>query len=267
MESKEKAPDAMAHRPFWTGTISIGLVNIPIKLLTMTRDHSISFRLLHGKDNRPIRYMRVCEGDDEVVPWEDIVKGYEVSSGEYVVFEKDELEAIKPESDRKISLDKFIHFLSVDPVYFHTSYILLPDRSAEAYALLLAAFRESGKAGVGRITLRTKEYPALIRVYHGALILTTLHYANEILDPVNFEELIDIPVPGRKELDLAEKIIDDLTGDFDILEYRDSYMERLQAAIIRKMEGETIKVEKPKAREAKELMAALEETLEKMKAK
>ena len=266
MSPKKTDQETVSPRPFWTGTISIGLVNIPVKLVTMIQDQSVSFRLLHRKDKNPIHYVRVCEHDNEVVPWEDVVKGYEVGKDEYVIFEKDELEALKPESDRKISLDKFVYSLSVDPAYYQKSYILLPDKIVEPYSLLLHAFRESGRAGVGRITLRTKEYPALVREYRQALVLTTLHYPGEIVDCDSIEELQEMPEPKEKEIELATRIIDDLSGDFDINEFHDSYRERVEEAVEKKLKGETIKIERPKAEEAKELMEALEETLEKMKA-
>ncbi|KQC11154.1 MAG: hypothetical protein APR55_08060 [Methanolinea sp. SDB] len=266
MSPTNEDQDTVSSRPFWTGTISIGLVNIPVKLVTMVRTQSVSFRLLHKKDNHPIHYVRMCEHDNEVVPWEDVVKGYEVGKDEYVIFEKDELEALKPESDRKIRLDKFVYSLSVDPVYYQKSYILLPDENKEPYSLLLAAFRESGRAGVGRITLRTKEYPALVREYRQALVLTTLHYPGEIVDTGRIEELREMPEPQEREIELATRIIDDLAGEFDINEFHDSYRKRVEEAVEKKLKGETVKIEKPKAEEAKELLEALEETLEKMKA-
>lgn len=266
MSPTNEDQDTVSSRPFWTGTISIGLVNIPVKLVTMVRTQSVSFRLLHKKDNHPIHYVRMCEHDNEVVPWEDVVKGYEVGKDEYVIFEKDELEALKPESDRKIRLDKFVYSLSVDPAYYQKSYILLPDENKEPYSLLLAAFRESGRAGVGRITLRTKEYPALVREYRHALVLTTLHYPGEIVDTGRIEELREMPEPQGREIELATRIIDDLAGEFDINEFHDGYRERVEEAVETKLKGETVLIEKPKAEETKELLEALEETLEKMKA-
>ena len=259
--SPEKSAPRIPHRPIWTGSISIGLVNVPVKLLTMTRDHSVSFRLLHRADGQPIQYQRVCTRDNQVVPWEDIVRGYEVRKDEFVVFENEELDAVKPESDRKIRLDKFVYSLSIDPVFFNRSYLLIPDRSDEAYSLLLAAFRKMGRAGVGMVTLRTKEYPALVREYHEALILTTLHYADEIVNPPDLEEIQRLTEPPEKEMALAEKIIGDLSGDFDVAEFEDTYRDRLKDLIQKKMEGKTVIIEKPAAEEARELMDALQETL------
>lgn len=264
---KDTSAPRIPHRPIWTGSISIGLVNVPVKLLTMVRDHSVSFRLLHRADGQPIQYQRVCTRDNQVVPWEEIVRGYEVRKDEFVVFENEELDVVKPESDKRIRLEKFVYSLSIDPVFFNKSYLLVPDRSEEAYSLLLAAFRKMGRAGVGMVTLRTKEYPALVREYHEALILTTLHYADEIVNPPDLEEIQKLAEPAEKELGLAEKIIGDLTGEFDITEFQDTYRERLNDLIQKKMEGKTVTIEKPAAEEARELMDALQETLARLEHK
>jgi DNA end-binding protein Ku len=264
MSEDEKAQ--VSRRPFWTGAISIGLVNIPVRLSVLVREHTIPFRLLHRKDGQPVRYERVCNRDNEMVPWEEIVRGFEVREGEYIVLEKEEIDAVRPESDRRIRIDRFINALSVDPVYYNRTYLLLPDGPADAYALLRDTFRRMGRAGIGRITLRTKEYPVLIREYSNALIITTLHYPDELTDPEKVAELSGIPVPGKKEISLAEKIVHDLSGEFEIDEYHDTYRERIEALISSKMTGKTYTVEKPKAAEVRELMSALEETLVRLKA-
>ncbi|MDD1705814.1 MAG: Ku protein [Methanoregulaceae archaeon] len=256
----------VSRRAFWTGAISIGLVNIPVRLSVMVKEHTVPFRLLHKRDGQPVRYERVCTRDNEVVPWEEIARGFEVREGEYIMIDKGEIEAIRPESDRRIRIDRFIHVLSVDPVYFDRTYLLLPDGPSDAYALLRETFRTMGKAGIGRITLRTKEYPVLVREYSDALILTTLHYPDEVTDLDKVAELSGIPAPGKKELSLAEKIVTDLSGEFDIMEYHDTYRERIEALISSKMAGTTFHVEKPKAAEVRDLMSALEETLARLKA-
>lgn len=254
-------------RAIWSGSISIGLVNIPVKLESMIYDKSISFRFLHKEDGQPLKYQRVCVKDNAVVPWTETVKGYEVGKGEFVVFGKGELEAAKPESDRRIRISKFVDYLSVDPVYYERSYILVPDKSGEAYRLLTTALEKLGKAGAGRITLRTKEYPALVYVYKGALILTTLRYAYEVADPRKIEGLDGLKEPSKEEVDLAEKIIKDLSGEFDISEFKDSYREKVEEIIRKKLKGEKIVAERPVKEEAKELMAALQETLSQLKKK
>jgi DNA end-binding protein Ku len=255
------------RRPIWTGSLTIGLVNVPVKLYPMIYDRGISFRFLHKNDGHPLKYQKVCTKDEKVIPWEEVARGYEVAKNEYVLFDKEELEAVKPESDKRIRLDKFVDYFAVDPTYFDRSYILMPDKSDEAYSLLLAALEKKGKAGAGRITLRTKEYPALVHAYKGSLVLTTLKYAYDVVDPQGFEELKNLKEPEKAELDLAIKIISDLSGEFDITEYKDRYRQKVEELIKKKLKGETVVVEKPVEEEVKGLMVALRETLKQLEKK
>jgi DNA end-binding protein Ku len=263
MEEQVRVP----KRPIWSGSITIGLVNVPVKLYGMIFDKSVTFKFLHKTDGSPLKYQKVCVKEDKVVPWEDVVKGYEISRDEYVVFSKEELKAARPESDQRIRIDKFVDYLSVDPIYFEKSYVMAPDKSNDAYSLLFTALQKMGKAAVGRITLRTKEYPVLVHAYSGALVLTTLRYAYEVADPKNLEELKGLKEPKKEELDLAKKIISDLSGEFDIADYKDTYVQKITDLVKKKMNGETITVEKPVKEEAKELMIALQETLKQLKKK
>jgi DNA end-binding protein Ku len=266
-QPEEHAPAGKTGRPFWSGSIAIGLVNVPVRLHTMMRDTSFSFRLLHREDGQPLRYDRVCSKDGRVIPWTDTVKGYEVRKGEFLIFEPEELKAIMPESDRKIRIGKFVYYLSLDPVYFENSYILIPDRSEEAYSLLVTALQELGRAAVGTITLRTKEYPVVVHVYDGGLVLTTLRHADEVTKPHSFEIFSSLPVPKDTELALAKRIVTDLSGDFSIEDYHDRYRESVMALIEKKLAGEKIVYEEPHPEEAKELMQALKETLATLSAK
>ncbi len=263
MAVKAKPPS----RPIWSGRISLGLVNVPVRLYTMIRDESFSFRYVRKDDACPLKYQRVCTLDKEVVDWEDVARGYEVRKGEFVVFSKEELDALRPSSDGRINIDKFVPFASVDRIYFDKSYILTPDKSEDAYGLLLTAFKEMGMAGVGKFTMRTKEYPALVHEYRDALLLTTLRYSYEVVDPRSMEELKAVMEPSDEELGLATKIIENLSGDFDISEYRDEFRDRVEELVEKKMKGETIVVEEPKGEEVRELMAALQETLRQLQAK
>ncbi len=262
--AKEKDTAKPSSRSIWSGSITIGLVNVPVKLYTMIRDQSFSFRLLHNLDGQPLKYKKVCIRDDKVIEWKDTVKGYEVRKNEFIVFKKEELDAVRPESDDRIRLDKFVSLLSIDPVFFEKSYILVPDRSEEAYSLLMTVIQQEGKAGMGRVTMRTKEYPAIIYPYKGALILTTLHYANEVTNPQDLEELTKLKNPAKKEMELAGKIIKELSGEFDITEYRDGYRERIEKLIQMKMKGEIFVAQVPKKEEVKELMVALQETIKQL---
>src|SRR3989304_7264907 len=243
LEKKEAV--RVSRRPIWSGSLTIGLVNLPVKLYAMVYDRGISFRFLHKTDSQPLKFEKVCTKDEQIVPWAQVVRGYEVAKNEYVIFNKQELEAVKPESDKRIRLDKFVDFFSVDPIYYQRSYILLPDKSDEAYSLLLVALQKMGKAGAGKITLRTKEYPVLVHAYKDSIVLTTLRYAYEVIDPQSFEELKGLKQPGKTELDLAKKIMADLTGEFDITEYEDHYKQKVEELIKKKLKGEKIVVEKP----------------------
>jgi DNA end-binding protein Ku len=264
---EKKLDTRVSRRPIWTGNITIGLVNLPVKLYAMVYDKEISFRFLHKIDGHPLKYQKVCTMDEKIVPWEEVVKGYEVAKNEYIVFNKEELEAVKPESDKRIRLNKFVDYFAIDPIYFQRSYILLPNKSEDAYSLLLAALKRMGKAGAGRITLRTKEYPALVHTYKDSLVLTTLRYASEVVDPRGFEELKELKEPEKNEFDLAKKIVTDLSGEFDITEYEDRYKQSVEELIKKKLKGEKIVVEKPAEEEAKGLMVALRETLKQLEKK
>lgn len=195
------------------------------------------------------------------------MKGYEVKRGEFVMITDEELKNIAPETDKRIRLDKFVPFLSVDPIYLEKSYILTPNKSPEAYNLLLMTLRKLGVAGVGKFTLRTKETPILLHEYKGALLLTTLRYSYEVVDPQDIEEINNLKEPSEKELELAAKIIENLSGDLDITEYRDTYSDKVKELIEMKMKGEVIAVEEPKKEEVKDLMAALQQTLKQLEEK
>jgi DNA end-binding protein Ku len=261
LPAEEQEHTGKPGRAFWSGSITIGLVNVPVRLHTMVRDRSFSFRLLHRDDGQPLKYDRVCSRDGKVVPWTETVKGYEIRKGEFLVFEPDELKAVMPESDRKIRITKFVYYLSLDPVYFESSYILVPDRSEEPYSLLLTALQELGRAAAGTITIRTKEYPVVVHVYDGALVLTTLRHADEVTPPHAFSILPTLPVPKEAELALAKRIITDLSGDFSLTEYPDRYHEAILSLIEKKLAGQKIVYEEPHPEEAKELMQALQETI------
>jgi DNA end-binding protein Ku len=264
-ETSKKAP--VSRRPIWTGSLTIGLINVPVKLYAMIYDRGVRFHFLHKLDNQPLRYQKVCTKDEKIVPWPEVVKGYQVAKNEFVIFGKEELEAAKPESDKRIRIDKFVDYFSVDPVYFSSSYILMPDKSNDAYSLLLQSLEKMGKAGAGRITLRTKEYPVLVHAYKGSLVLTTLRYAYDVADPSGFEELKELKTPEKAELELAKKIINDLSGEFDITTYKDTYRQKVEELIKKKLKGEAITVEKPPKEEVKGLMVALRETLKQLEKK
>ena len=263
MDKKAESP----KRPIWSGRISMGLVNVPVKIFTMIRNNSVSFRFLHKHDGAPLKYQKICTLDNEVVPWDEIVKGYEIAKDEFVVFTKEELEAMKPESDERIRIYKFVNLVSIDPLYFDKSYILAPNKSKDAYSLLLSAFSKMGMAGVGKFTMKNKEHPVIIHEYKGALILTILRYFNEIVNPQDLEQLNNLPEPSKEELSLATKIVENLSGEFNIMDYEDGFREKVEELIEKKMKGQTVTPRRPQKEEVKELMVALKETLTKLEKK
>jgi DNA end-binding protein Ku len=269
VEKKEtKKVSAQApRRSIWSGSITIGLVNVPVKLYSMIYDKGIAFHFLHKVDGQPLKYVKMCTKDDKIVPWNEVIRGYEVSKDEYITLDNKELAEAKPESDNRIRISKFVDYFSVDPVYFDKTYALMPENSKDAYSLLLTALEKKNKAGAGRITLRTKEYPALLHAYKGTLVLTTLRYVYDVVDPQDFEEAQKLKEPEKAELDMAIKIVSDLSGEFDISEFEDTYMKRVEELIKQKVKGEKIHIEKPPEVEAKGLMVALRETLKQLEQK
>jgi DNA end-binding protein Ku len=263
----KKVSVEVPRRSIWSGSITIGLVNVPVKLFSMVYDKGIAFHFLHKVDGQPLKYVKMCTKDDKIVPWNEVIRGYEVSKNEYITLDKKELDAVKPESDNRIRISKFVDYFSVDPIYFDKTYALMPDKSKDAYNLLLTALERKNKAGAGRITLRTKEYPTLLHAYKGALVLTTLRYAYDVVDPQDFEEVHKLRDPEKAELDMAIKIVTDLSGEFDINEFQDTYMKKVEELIAKKVKGEKIQVEKAPEVEAKSLMVALRETLKQLEQK
>ena len=262
--SSKKVSAQAPRRSIWSGSITIGLVNVPVNLYSMIYDKGIAFHFLHKVDGQPLKYVKMCTKDDKIVPWDEVVRGFEVSKNDFITFDKKELDAARPESDSRIRISKFVDYFSVDPIYFDKTYALMPKKNKEAYSLLLTALEKKNKAGAGRITLRTKEYPALLHAYRGALVLTTLRYAYDVVDPQDFEEVKKLEEPVKAELDMAIKIVSDLSGDFDMSEFEDSYKKRVEELIAQKVKGEKIHIEKPPEVETKSLLVSLRETIKQL---
>jgi DNA end-binding protein Ku len=263
--TSEGSPPTSLPRTTWSGSLRIGLVNIPVKALSLTREMRISFRMLHKSCKTPISFKRFCQEGEEV-SLADIVYGYPLEKNKYVVLEKKEIDAARPDSKNTILLDRFVNFFEVDPHYFDRTYLLLPDRSEEAYSLLRAVMEKTGLAGLGKITFRSKERLVLVHCYREAVVATTLRYANEVLDPQIFPALQALAEPGEGEVDLAMQIIKSLSGELDLSGYKDQYKERIEALVKSKMAGALAFQEKKRARPpAKSLMEALRLTAESLK--
>ena len=265
-ETSVEAPSADAPpRTTWSGSLRIGLVNIPVKALLMTKDVRISFRMLHRSCKTQISNKRFCQEGEEVT-LADIVYGYPLGKDQYAVLEKKEIEAARPESKNTIALDRFVNFFEIDPHYFEKTYLLLPDKSEEAYSLLRTVMEKTAKAAIGRISLRSRERPVLVHYYRQAVVATTLRYPEEVLDPENYQAIRDLPEPQEKELELALEIIKSLSGELDLSSYRDQYKERIEALVRSKMAGTVEVPEKKKTGPAaKSLMEALRLTAESLK--
>jgi DNA end-binding protein Ku len=254
-------------RAIWTGSISFGLLNVPVRLYSAVSRKSVSFRELRAGDSSRIRHRRVAEADGEEVPYEEIVKGYEIAPEQYVVLTREELEALDPQKTKAIEIQDFVDLDEIDPIYFDHPYYLGPDKGAEkAYALLVKAMADSKKVAVARFVLRNRENLAAIRPMGKVLTMATMRFADEVVSP---DELDDVmPEAGRKlekrEVEMAGQLIESLSGEFDPEKYRDEYREELLALIERKARGEEIVEavsEEPKPTKAPDLMAALEESL------
>jgi DNA end-binding protein Ku len=254
-------------RAIWTGSISFGLLNVPVRLYSAVSRKSVSFRELRASDSSRIRHRRVAEADGEEVPYDEIVKGYEIAPEQYVVLSRDELEDLDPQKTKAIEIEDFVDLDQIDPIYFDHPYYLGPDKGAEkAYALLVKAMGDANKVAVARFVLRSRENLAAIRPMGKVLTMATMRFADEVTSP---DELSDeIPESNKKlerrEVEMAKQLIESLSGDFDPEKYRDEYREELLALIERKARGEEIVEavsEEPKPTKAPDLMAALEESL------
>jgi DNA end-binding protein Ku len=254
-------------RAIWTGSISFGLLNVPVKLYSAVSRKNVSFRELRASDSSRVRHKRVAEADGEEVPYEEIVKGYELAPEQYVILTKDELEEMNPKKTRAIEIEAFVDLEDIDPIYFDHPYYLGPDKGAEkAYALLTKAMKDQGKVAVARFVLRNKENLAAIRPMGDVLTMATMRFADEVVQPEEITEILgeDAENPRKAEVDMAKQLIDSLASDFDASEYKDEYREELLALIERKAKGEDIvevESEAPKPTRAPDLMAALEESL------
>jgi DNA end-binding protein Ku len=260
-------------RAIWSGSISFGLLNVPVKMYSAVARRNIALREIRESDSARIKHRRVAEGTDEEVPYDEIIKAYEITPGQYVPLSKDEMSSMAPEKTRAIDVQDFVDLDEIDPIYFDSPYYLGPADGAEkAYSLLAAAMESSGKVAVARFVFRNKEHLAAIRTSGGVLTLTTMRFADEVVPASELEEVLPDKAPkvAKKEQQMAEQLIDSLSTDFDPSAYRDEYREQLLGLIERKAEGKEIvasEAEAPQATKAPDLMAALEESIAAVKGK
>jgi DNA end-binding protein Ku len=254
-------------RPIWTGSLTFGLVNSPVKLHSAVQaKERVSFRLLHKKDLAPIRYERVCQKEGEAVDWKEIVKGYEYTKGKFVVLTDDDFKAAAIESSKTIEIIDFVAQEEVDPRYFETPYYVVPAKGGEkAYALLREAVKKSGMVGIGKITMRSNSlHLAGVKAVGEALVLEIMRFADELVDVSEFSFPTDAGVRPQ-ELHMAQQLVENLSTSFDPSKYTDDYRANLMKIIKAKMKGKKVDVSEPEERESTQvvdLMARLQESLQ-----
>jgi DNA end-binding protein Ku len=254
-------------RAIWSGAISFGLVNIPIKLVTAVDRKNVSFREIRRGDHSRIRHRKVAQADGDEVERDDIVKGYEIAPDRYVVIEPDELKSLDAKATKTIEIEDFVDLDEIDPIYYDSSYYLLPGETAsKPYKLLHQAMTESGKAGIARFVLRTKQYLAVIRPLEDAIAVSTLVYHDEVVPTERLDGLPDDEVEvSDKELAMARQLIESLSSEWEPERYTDDYRERVIEMIERKAAGEevvTVPDAEKESGDVVDLMAALEASLQ-----
>lgn len=251
-------------RALWTGSLSFGLVNIPVKLYSATQDRALKFRMLHGKDESPITYSRICEREGKEVPYEEIAKGYEHEKGDFVVLDKKDFEGVDQKLVKTIDVKAFVKEDDIEAKYFEKPYYLEPDKKAvPAYVLLREALRKAKKVGIATFVIHQREHLGMIKPEGNLLMLEQLRYADELRDAgaLDVPEKATIPV---EEMKLAQLLIDQRTRPFQAEEYRDTYTESLEAIIAAKVKGRKPKKKgaAPQPTQVSDIMAMLRESLE-----
>ena len=251
----------------WSGAISFGLINVPVKMVSAVQRQTVRFNELHEPDGARIRHRRVCGAEDREVPYDEIVKGYDLGGDKYVVVTPDELERLEPKKTRMIEIEDFVALADIDPMLYDSSYYLVPDGepAARAYALLRQAMEETGRVAIGRVVIRTKEHLAAIRPSGGALAMSTMLFADEVVD----EDALELPegaaaAASEREVAMARQLVESLSAPFEPEKYHDEYRERLLELIDCKAKGEEVVSgpdvdDEPTA--APDLMAALEASI------
>jgi DNA end-binding protein Ku len=252
-------------RAIWSGAISFGLVNIPVKLFSAVSRKTVRFHQIDGETGSRIQQRRVNPETGEEVPYERLVKGYEIGPDRYVIIEPAELDSLSPEKTRTIEIEDFVDLDQIDPIFYDHPYYLVADKAAEkAYRLLLDAMEEANKVAIARVVLRNKESLVAIRPHNGVLTMETMLFADEVVPTESLDEMTaETKKTSKRELDMARQLIESLSGDFDPEKYRDEYRDRVLDLIERKAQGEEIVIEAApeQPKEVPDLMAALEASI------
>lgn len=253
-------------RSLWSGSISFGLVNVPVRLYSAVQPKTVHFHMIRNTDASRISYRKVSASDGKEVPEEQIVKGYEVSPDKYVKLEKKELDALDPEHTRAIAIEKFVPLVEIDHIYFEKAYYLGPEKASKrAYALLLDAMKETNKVAIARIVFHNKEHLVALRPLDNAIVMFTLYYPDEVVPRDDLENIPDkADHPSGKELEVAKQLVDAISGEFEPKEYHDQYRQRVLELIEKKAAGKTIEsapVKREKPSNVVNLMEALQASL------
>jgi DNA end-binding protein Ku len=253
-------------RAIWKGSISFGLVNIPIALYPATRKEELSFRLLRAKDLSPVNYKRVAEKDGREVPWDEIVKGYEYEKGKYVVLKDEDFQRVDLEATQTVDIQDFVDQEEIDPMFFYKPYYLEPQKGGDkAYALLRDALEKSKKVGIAKVVIKTRQYLAGVKAEDGVLVLELMHFAEELADSGQLHVPKKIE-PGKREINMARALIDSMSSKWNPEKYRDDYREALMEVIEEKVEAGGKEIEekpKPKKQPTKviDLVSVLQKSL------
>jgi DNA end-binding protein Ku len=252
-------------RPIWKGSISFGLVSIPVELHTAVRNHRPKFRMLHARDKSPVKFQRVCQRDGSPVAWQDLVKGYEYSKGHFVVISKEDFQAAAVEKSRTVDIIDFVKAEEVDDRFFETPYYMVPGKGGErAYALLRDAMRASERVGIAKFIMRESQHLAAVEVIGEALVLTVMRFADELADISQFDFPASKSVRSS-ELEMAKALVNSLAGEWDPAKYTDEYRDNLMRIIQGKVKGKHVSLEptsEPREAEVVDLMERLRRSLE-----
>ena len=259
-------------RAIWKGSISFGLVNIPIALYPATRREELKFRLLRKTDLSPVNYKRVAEKDGKEVPWDQIVKGYEYEKGKYVVLQDEDFQRVDIEATQTVDIQDFVELDEIDPIFFYKPYYLEPQKGGDkAYALLRDALKDSKKVGVAKVVIKTREYLAGVKPEDGALVLELMHFADELADTGKLHIPKKVEV-GKREMTMAKSLIDSMSSKWNPEKYKDDYREALMEVIEEKVEAGGKEIEEklrkaPKPTKVIDLVSVLQKSLEETGAK
>jgi DNA end-binding protein Ku len=254
-------------RAIWKGSISFGLVNIPIALYPATRREEFKFRLLRKSDLSPVNYKRVAEKDGKEVPWDQIVKGYEYEKGKYVVLKDEDFERVDLEATQTVDIQDFVDVDEIDPIYFYKPYYLEPQKGGDkAYALLRDALKDSKKVGIAKVVIKTRQYLAGVKPEDGALVLELMHFADELADTGKLHLPKKVEV-GKREMNMAKSLIDSMSAKWNPEKYHDDYREALMEVIEEKVEAGGKEIEEkpkkaPKPTKVIDLVSVLQKSLE-----